>query len=400
MPLASRSGSAFSLDDLRLVRSSCNPCHLCYATRPVRIDAFDFSLPQELIAQRPAEPRDASRLLVVDPVEDSFTDSVVSELSRWLEPGSLLVVNDTRVIPARLLGRKADTGGRTELLLVRKVADEPEGGPGAEQWRAMGKASKAFKFPTRVLFGDPVCMIATLMGRAEDGLLEVVLEPQRGLSVREVLVQVGHVPLPPYIRRDDDDADRETYQTVFASQDGAVAAPTAGLHLTHRLIGSLSMQDVKIATVTLHVGLGTFLPVSEEDLDAHRMHEEWYDVPRYTARQIADARANGKPVVAVGTTSVRALESAADPANRGLVVPGASRTKLLIQPGYDFRVVDALLTNFHLPRSTLLALVASMAGRRRMLDAYAHAVREKYRFFSYGDAMLIRRCALADRGER
>ena len=179
-----------------------------------------------------------------------------------------------------------------------------------------------------------------------------------------------------------------------------VAAPTAGLHLTHRLIGSLSMQDVKIATVTLHVGLGTFLPVSEEDLDAHRMHEEWYDVPRYTARQIADARANGKPVVSVGTTSVRALESAADPANRGLVVPGASRTKLLIQPGYDFRVVDALLTNFHLPRSTLLALVASMAGRRRMLDAYAHAVREKYRFFSYGDAMLIRRCALADRGER
>ncbi len=358
----------------------------------MRTADFDFDLPQELIAQRPVEPRDASRLLVVDPVDGTLVDSVTRELPSWLREGSLLVLNDTRVIPARLMGRKAETGGRTELLVVRKVGDEPAGAPGAERWRAIGKSSKAFRFPSRILIGDPVAMIATLLGRAEDdGLLDVVLEPSQGRSVRDVLLAIGHVPLPPYIRREDDAQDLDRYQTVYARNDGAVAAPTAGLHLTHRLIGALSVRDIQIATVTLHVGLGTFQPVSVEDLDEHKMHEEWFEVSRFAARQIAEARAQGRPVVAVGTTTVRALESAADPDQPGLVKAGQASTRLLIQPGYRFAVVDALLTNFHLPKSTLLALVSALAGRRHILDAYAHAVREQYRFFSYGDAMLIKR---------
>ncbi len=355
----------------------------------MRTDAFDFNLPPELIAQRPAEPRDASRLLVVDPVDDTLHDSWVRELPSWLPEGSLLVLNDTRVVPARLLGRKADTGGKTELLLVRKVQDEPAGAPGAELWRAMGKASKAFRFPSRVLIGDPVALVATLLGRADDdGLLEVVLEPAAG-TVLDQIKRVGHVPLPPYIRREDDVADQESYQTVYARSDGAVAAPTAGLHLTHRLIGALALRDIQIATITLHVGLGTFLPVTSEDLDDHRMHEEWYEVSRFAARQVGDAKAHRRPVVAVGTTTVRALEASAQ--LDGSVAAGSGVTRLLIQPGYRFRVVDALLTNFHLPKSTLMALVSAFAGLPCIRRAYDHAIRQQYRFFSYGDAMLLRR---------
>lgn len=359
----------------------------------VRIDAFDFELPADRIAQRPVEPRDASRLLVVDPRLDTLDDRIMQDLPEVVPPNALLIMNDTRVIRARLLGRKAESGGKVELLLVRRVGDDTFVHNGervpAEQWRAMGKASKAFKFPATILFGDPPALVAVLRCRADDGLLDVTLAATDGSPPTDAVRRVGHVPLPPYIRREDDAEDAERYQTVYARQDGAVAAPTAGLHLTHRLIGALSARGVQMATVTLHVGPGTFQPVTVGDLDDHPMHEEWYEVSHHAAKAVEEARNRGAAVVAVGTTSVRALESAADPNRVGLVRPGGGSTRLLIQPGYSFRVVDAMLTNFHLPRSTLLALVSAMAGRERVLRAYAHAVEGGYRFYSYGDAMFI-----------
>lgn len=363
----------------------------------VRIEAFDFELPADRVAQRPVEPRDSSRLLVLDTDSEGLLDRHAYDLPDLLPENAVVIVNDTRVIRARLLGRKAETGGKVELLLIRKVGDETfvHGGErvAAEQWRAMGKASKAFRFPATVLFGDPPCLIAVLRARAEDGLLDVTLASTNGSSTASALERIGHVPLPPYIHREDDESDAETYQTVYARQDGAVAAPTAGLHLTHRLIGAMSARGIQMATITLHVGPGTFQPVMVEDLDDHPMHEEWFEVSHHAAKAIESARARGAAVVAVGTTSVRALEAAADPDRPGLVRPGRGSTRLLIQPGYPFRVVDAMLTNFHLPRSTLLALVSAMAGRERVLRAYQHAIEQGYRFYSYGDAMLIRRSA-------
>ncbi len=360
----------------------------------MRIELFDFDLPADRIAQRPAEPRDASKLLVLDPVTGAIEDRVTADLAGLIEPGSVLVVNDTRVIPARLMGRKARTGGKVEILLVRKVHDESVVIDGvrvaAERWKAMGKASKPLKIPSHVLVGDT--LVVVLDRKSErDGLLEVLLTTTDGEPLEAVVRRVGHVPLPPYIRREDDATDAARYQTVFARADGAVAAPTAGLHLTNRLLGALSERGVKVVTVTLHVGPGTFQPVQVEDLDAHQMHEEWYEVPLYTAREIDAARDRGSPVVAVGTTSVRALESSADPERPGRVRAMSGSTSLLIQPGYAFRVVDAVLTNFHLPRSTLLALVSAFAGRERVMEAYAHAVASGYRFYSYGDAMYLRR---------
>lgn len=358
----------------------------------MRIDAFDFDLPAERIAQHPVDPRDASKLLVLDPPTDSLFDRHVFDLPDLLPTGALLIVNDTRVIRARLIGRKAETGGKVELLLVRRLGDESDGGRVvAEQWRAMGKASKAFRFPATILFGDPPCIVAVLRSRAPDGLLDVSLASTNGSSVAQALERVGHIPLPPYIRREDESSDAERYQTVFARHDGAVAAPTAGLHLTHRLLGALSARGFEIATITLHVGPGTFQPVMVDDLDGHTMHEEWFDISHHTVKAIEAARQRKAPVIAVGTTCVRALESAADPEREGMVLPGQGTTRLLIQPGYRFRVVDGMLTNFHLPRSTLLALVSAMAGRERILRAYQHAIDREYRFFSYGDAMLILR---------
>jgi S-adenosylmethionine:tRNA ribosyltransferase-isomerase len=362
------------------------------------VDDFDFQLPSDRIAQRPVEPRDSSRMLVVDPQADAMHDRVSSDLVQLLDPGAVLVVNDTRVIPARLIGRKADTGGKVEILLVRKIGDETFGRDSrplaAERWRALGKASKPFRFPTTVWVGDDGWLAAEICGRAQDdGLLEVVLTCADGTPVRDAIARRGHIPLPPYIRREDDSADAESYQTVFARVEGAVAAPTAGLHLTNQILGALSARGVRVATITLHVGPGTFQPVMVQDLDEHRMHEEWFDIPRFTAHEIELARERGSQVVAVGTTTVRALESAADPRRLGRVVPGASSTSLLIQPGYRFKVVDAMLTNFHLPRSTLLALVAAFAGRERILRAYKHAIDAGYRFYSYGDAMLLVRRA-------
>jgi S-adenosylmethionine:tRNA ribosyltransferase-isomerase len=325
----------------------------------------------------------------------------VSDLPDLIPKGALVVLNDTRVVPARLLGRKRDTGGRVELLLVRrtgtiKVEDASEGAHLAEVWRALGKATKPLKFGTDIEVasrggeGCPAILFARLLGRAtDDGLLEVALWAAPGHAVGDAVRECGHVPLPPYIKREDEAEDAERYQTVYARHDGAVAAPTAGLHLTNAMLGRMAVRECDVGSITLHVGLGTFQPVQVDDLDLHSMHSERLTVTQSTADAIANARARHAPVIAVGTTTVRALESAADPLRPGHVRAVNEETRLLIQPGYDWRVVDGLFTNFHLPRSTLLAMVCAFGGTRRVLDAYGLAVRDGYRFFSYGDAMLL-----------
>lgn len=363
---------------------------------------FDFELPQELIATHPAAARDGARLLVLDPARGTLEHDLVRELDARVAPGTLLVVNDTRVVPARLLGTKERTGGRVEILLVRRVGDATviDGGRSspAERWRAMGRSSKPLRpgailaFTARAASASAtnVVLRAQIEQRsADDGLLDVLLFTPDASPIDAALEAVGHVPLPPYLHRADEDEDRERYQTVFARVKGAVAAPTAGLHLSNELLDRLEKKGVLRASVTLHVGLGTFQPVTVEDFDDHPMHTESYEVPEATAQAIDAARARGAPVLAVGTTVVRALESAAIGARPGSVRPGAGETRILLQPGYDFQVVDQLLTNFHLPQSTLLALVSAFAGRERVLDAYRSAVENGYRFFSYGDAMLI-----------
>lgn len=383
----------------------------------MRRDALTYFLPEALIASRPADPPESARLLVLG--EESRLEHLrIADLPGLLPEGALVVVNDTRVLPARLVGAKLATGGRAELLLVRRIEGPPGRGSsetqraaGVECWRAIGRASKGLPPGTQIGFSAPGEAGLELVARvldadfagegpagdrrtdsgadSEPGALWVSLEPRGEGGVSGCLERVGRVPLPPYIRRPDDAEDRIRYQTAFARVPGAVAAPTAGLHITPALLSAIEARPAAIARVTLHVGLGTFKPVVAEDLDEHPMHAESFDVSGETAAAIAAARARGAPVVAVGTTVVRALESAADPERPGLVRSGAGETRLLIQPGYAFRVVDALLTNFHLPESTLLALVSALAGRERVLAAYAEAVSRRYRFFSYGDAMWI-----------
>ena len=327
---------------------------------------FDYELPEELIAQAPLPERDASRLLVLPRRDGPVRHMKVVDLPDVLREGDLLVANDARVIPARLRGRKKDTGGKVELLLV-----EPLGGA---DWLALGQSSKPLKAGTEVeVFGSFV-QIVQIRGGGE----LVVRLPIQGDALWDFLDQAGEVPLPPYIAHAPDAQDRERYQTVFARERGAVAAPTAGLHFTPRLISALKEKKIFFSSITLHVGPGTFLPVRAQRTEEHRMHTERYFVPEETARAIDRA----ERVIAVGTTSLRTLE-----ASQGRPGPGA--TDLFITPGYDFKVVDGLLTNFHLPKSTLLMLVSAFAGLDRIKSAYAAAVRERYRFFSYGDAMLI-----------
>lgn len=333
----------------------------------MRLEELDYDLPEERIAQAPLAERDASRLLVVDGLQDRM----VRDLPELLEP-ALWVVNDTRVLAARLHGHKP-TGGRVEILLIEPLDDA--------RWVAMGRASKPLKPGTRIEFSDG--LRAEVEAKIEGGMLHVRFE---GDDLDTRIEAAGSMPLPPYIRRDADDADDERYQTIFASERGAVAAPTAGLHFSDALVAALQARGHELARVTLHVGPGTFRPVQTDDLDDHPMHEERYVVPDETARAIADARARGRDVVAVGTTVVRTLESAAE---GDRVRAGSGRTRLFIQPGYRPRVVDHLLTNFHLPRSTLLALVMALAGVETIRAAYAHAIAQQYRFFSYGDAMLL-----------
>ncbi len=352
----------------------------------MRIDAFDYELPPERIAQHPAEPRDSARLLVLG--ESGIMHRAIADLPELIPPGSLVVVNDTRVFPARIIGQKAKTGGKVEIFLLQNTGDRELTIDGEtrqiEVWRALGKSSKPLRFGTDVTAG---VLTIHLIGRADDGLLEVGLSGPPNVTIRDAIHEVGRVPLPPYIHRDPNAQDIERYQTVFARTEGAVAAPTAGLHLTHALLGRLALHECEVASVTLHVGLGTFRPVAVDDLDRHPMHAEWFEVSQTTADAIARARKRNAPVVAIGTTVVRALESAA--AEDGLVTPTRADTRLLIQPGYRFRVVDRLMTNFHLPKSTLMAMVCAFGGTSRVLEAYGVAVAEKYRFYSYGDAMLL-----------
>ncbi len=354
---------------------------------------LDYTLPPERIAVRPPADRDGARLLVVDAGAGGLAHRAIRDLDALIAPGALLVVNDTRVVPARLLGHKESTLGKVEILLVREIARDrtvTHAGRelGARLWSARGRASKSLA-GARIVF-DGGLLAAHVVALDDDGLLQVMVFPTTGLDFDTALEATGHVPLPPYLHRGDEAADRERYQTVFARVPGAIAAPTAGLHLSAPLLDRLEARGVARASVTLHVGLGTFQPVTVDDLDDHPMHAERFSVPAETVAAVAAARARGAPVVAVGTTVVRALESAADAGRPGHVRADEGETRLLIQPGYRFRVVDQLLTNFHLPQSTLLALVAAFAGRERTLAANRAAIDAGYRFYSYGDAMLLR----------
>lgn len=350
--------------------------------------ALDYDLPEELIAQAPLAERDAARLLVLSRDDGAIAHRRVRELPALLAP-SLLVVNDTRVLPARLFATKP-TGGRVELLLLERTSP-----PGArETWSALARGTKSLRAGMRLAIAPG--LDAELRSVGEGGAIEVALIAERG-DVRDALLAHGHVPLPPYIRREDDASDLERYQTLFASHEGSVAAPTAGLHFSERLVSELEAAGHRLARVTLHVGPGTFAPLRSDDLDAHVMHEERWEVSDDAARAIAEARAEGRAIVAVGTTVTRTLESACDEV--GVVRAGTGRTRLFIRPPYAFRAIDALLTNFHLPRSTLLALVMALGGIEPVRRAYREAVAARYRFFSYGDAMLIRSDAHA-RGER
>jgi len=338
---------------------------------------FDFDLPRELIADRPAEPRESARLLVL-PAQGEIADRHIADLPPLLRPGDLLVFNDTKVIPARLVGRRGLA--TVEITLAREL--------GGGAWKGYAKGARRLRPGDRIEFaGD---LAAEIVEKTPQG--EVSLRFDReGAAFREALTRYGAMPLPPYIKRPrgGDPRDRADYQTIFAQAEGAVAAPTAGLHFTPALLDALAMRGVEWVTVTLHVGPGTFLPVKVEDPREHRMHAEWGLVSAEAAHRINRARARGHRLVAVGTTSLRLIESAA--AENGEIREFAGETRLFILPGYRFRAIDLLLTNFHLPCSTLLMLVAAFAGLPHVLAAYRHAVAERYRFFSYGDAMLISR---------
>jgi S-adenosylmethionine:tRNA ribosyltransferase-isomerase len=341
----------------------------------VRLDHLDYELPPELIAQRPAARREDARLLVIERASGALHDTTFAALGDWLRPGDVLALNETRVIPARLHLQRP-SGGRVELLLVRP---EPGGA-----WRVLARPAK--KAPVGgTLATDDGALALEVTAAGDEG--ERVVRVTRG-DLHTTLAARGSIPLPPYIHRAADESDRERYQTVFARVEGAVASPTAGLHFTDALLAALATHGVSSARVLLHVGPGTFRPVAAEDPSLHRMDEEWFEVGEDAAAALAAARAAGGRVVAVGTTSVRALESACD-AHGGSLAAASGWTRKYILPPYRFQAVDSLLTNFHLPRTTLLLLVAAFTGEALMKRAYAHAVAERYRFYSYGDAMLV-----------
>ncbi|MBI3899120.1 MAG: tRNA preQ1(34) S-adenosylmethionine ribosyltransferase-isomerase QueA [Gammaproteobacteria bacterium] len=340
----------------------------------MRKSDFHFDLPDELIAQRPASPRTSSRLLHIDAVTGVPIDRQFFDLPQLLAPGDLLVLNNTRVIPARLYGAK-ETGGRVEVLIERVL--------GTNRALAQMRASKSSKPGQRLLLEEE--LRATVLGR-KDEFYELVFDIDVPLA--EVLERYGHVPLPPYIARSDTPVDRERYQTVYARDPGAVAAPTAGLHFDNEMFDRLKALGVECVFVTLHVGAGTFQPLRAEEIEGQRLHAESVHVSAATCAAIERAHAQGRRVVAVGTTVVRALETAAE---EGTLAPYEGETDIFIYPGYRFRVVDALITNFHLPESSLLMLVCAFAGTERVLDAYRHAVQQRYRFYSYGDAMFVSR---------
>ena len=353
--------------------------------RMYTLDDYHYHLPETLIAQIPAFVRDGSRLLHLNRDDGSIGHRHFNEIADLLHPTDVLVVNDTRVVPGRLHGRKK-TGGKAELLILDYgEADDRAQDDCTRVYHCLIKASKQARRGTRIFFDEG--LVAEVQDFS-DGIYTVQFSSPAPFD--ELLHRIGRMPLPPYIKRDDtgpDEADRMRYQTVYAREQGAIAAPTAGLHFTDNILARIREKGITVTSVTLHVGYGTFVPVRVDDIREHRMHEEWFSISPETARTVNQARTTGRRVVAVGTTSVRTLEYAAR--SDGRVMPGSGRCDLFIYPGYTFKVVEAMITNFHLPRSTLLMLVSAFAGRETMLDAYQAAVAEKYRFFSYGDAMLI-----------
>jgi len=363
----------------------------------MHLSEFDYVLPAQQIAQHPLQSRDASRMLVLDRASGAHEDRFFTELPDLLRGDELIVVNNARVIPARLLGRKvkaiAVDGAKEsppadrdiEVLLSHQVDDVT--------WEALVRPGKKLHVGQRARFGEGE-LEAEVIAHGTQGQRTLRFSSARGVAVNDEINRLGHMPLPPYIDRADDAADRERYQTIFARRPGAIAAPTAGLHFTPEILDKIRGRGIEICELTLHVGLGTFQPIRTETLEAHVMHGEAYEIPAKTAEQICRAKRAGRPILAVGTTSVRALEGAAlraiETGAGQLLAASKAEARLFITPGFRFKVVDALLTNFHLPRSTLLALVCALAGRERTLAAYHHAVEARYRFYSYGDCMLIR----------
>ena len=345
-----------------------------YKDMELKKSDFYFELPQELIAQDPLEDRSSSRLLVLDKESGEVSHHVFREIIDYLKPGDCLVLNNTKVIPARLLGVREDTGAHVEVLLLKRKE--------ADVWETLVKPGKKCRPGTRLSFGD---------GLLRAQILEIVEEGNRLIRFEysgiweEVLDRLGEMPLPPYITHKLQDKNR--YQTVYAKYEGSAAAPTAGLHFTRELLAEIEAKGVIITYVTLHVGLGTFRPVKEENVLNHHMHSEYYEITEETATLINRTKQKGGRVICVGTTSCRTVESAAD--EKGAIHAGSGNTEIFIYPGYQFRVLDALITNFHLPESTLVMLVSALAGREKVLNAYGEAIREKYRFFSFGDAMFI-----------
>jgi S-adenosylmethionine:tRNA ribosyltransferase-isomerase len=354
----------------------------------MRVDLFDFDLPDERIALRPARPRDSARLLVVGP-DGQLQDRRARDLPELMRAGDALVVNDTKVLAVELRGERhrGENAAQVSVTLIKREAPD--------RWRALARPAKRLAVGDRLRFGnasDAACLVAgldaTLEEKGEAG--EIVLRfDLAGPVLDEAIASIGHLPLPPYIagRRGEDEADRQDYQTIYARQEGAVAAPTAGLHFTDELMARLDAAGIDRHIVTLHVGPGTFLPVKADDTDDHRMHAEWGTISPETAEALNETRRKGGRIVAVGTTSLRLLESAAD--ENGTIKPFSDETSIFITPGYRFRAVDLLMTNFHLPRSTLFMLVSAFSGRETMVRAYRHAIDSEYRFYSYGDASLL-----------
>lgn len=350
----------------------------------MRVTDFSFELPESLIAHYPQAERSGCRLLSLDGPTGNLTHGVFTDLLDKLNPGDLLVFNNTRVIPARLFGRKA-SGGKLEVL-VERVLDE-------HRVLAHVRASKAPKPGTELLLGDDESVKATMAAR-HDALFELHFDDSR--DVLSILNDIGHMPLPPYIDRPDEDADRELYQTVYSQRPGAVAAPTAGLHFDEPMLAALRKKGIDMAFVTLHVGAGTFQPVRVDTIEDHIMHAEYAEVPQDVVDAVLACKARGNRVIAVGTTSVRSLESAAQASQNAPIEPFFGDTKIFIYPGYHYRIIDALVTNFHLPESTLIMLVSAFAGYQNTMSAYREAVSEQYRFFSYGDAMFITHNPMAE----
>jgi S-adenosylmethionine:tRNA ribosyltransferase-isomerase len=342
----------------------------------MKVDLFDFHLPEELIAQTPLEDRTSSRLMVVNKDTGELEHRKFKDIYEYINPGDCLVLNDTRVLPARLHGEKEDTGAHIEVLLL-KQQDE-------DKWETLVKPAKRVKEGTIITFGDGKLKAVCVKELEHGGR---ILDFQYEGIFYEILDQLGEMPLPPYIKEKLDDQDR--YQTVYAKERGSAAAPTAGLHFTTDLLDALKEKGVHIAFITLHVGLGTFRPVNVEEVDKHEMHAEFYQINGETASLLNKVRAEGGRILSVGTTSTRTLETIAS-ANNGKFVESSGWTSIFIYPGYEFKGIDGMITNFHLPKSTLIMLVSALAGRENVLHAYEKAVKERYRFFSFGDAMFIR----------